>query len=167
LSRQSTARKPTNSGLQLISDYRTVDYTVSNGNIVADKLSDRPQLIKYTFDNHINPEYFIDALSERSFMNSEIGSKNNLIRSTVTENGTERVVLTILIVYDEDGYPKREVLSIPRASDSNIRIRMNKVSLGRRLCRMVQLIFKSDLCNMVGSLYFFNRSAINRTSETH
>jgi hypothetical protein len=104
-----TIRKITSSNVQLADDYRTIDYTITNGNLAGLKLSDKPFVTKMEYDNHINPEYFMDELSELSYVNTEIGSRNNLIKSTVLENGVDRTVLTVSITYDADGYPATRI----------------------------------------------------------
>jgi hypothetical protein len=98
-------RKNTNSNVQLIDNYRTIDYAISNGNLVSLKLSDKPHIVKMEYDNHINPDYFIDEITELSYVNTELGSKNNLIKETMVENGIEKTVLNVAITYDADGYP--------------------------------------------------------------
>jgi hypothetical protein len=104
-----TTRKISSTYVQLVDDYRTIDYTIMNSNLVNLKLSDRPFITKMEYDTHTNPEYFIDAISELTYANTEIGSKNNLIKSTVVENGVEKTILTVSITYDADGYPATRV----------------------------------------------------------
>jgi hypothetical protein len=104
-----TVRKITSSNVQLADNYRTIDYTVMNGNLASLKLSDKPFVTNMEYDSHTNPEYFIDELSELSYSNTEIGSRNNLIKSTIVENGVGRTVLTVSITYDADGYPATRI----------------------------------------------------------
>jgi hypothetical protein len=102
-------RKIISLNVQLADDYRTIDYTITNGNLASLKLSDKPFVTKMEYDSQINPEYFIDELSELSYVNTEIGSRNNLTKSTIVENGVERTVLTVSITYDVDGYPATRI----------------------------------------------------------